>query len=136
MCSTCENSWSSIHVICTLSWYKIYCNKQFTKESILQLDSHTEERLHWEAVKSVKQFLFFHFSYLKHAVMSSSSWFPCDFSLLSSPDLNTYMSHDNGSSAYIRVHQVVTVEDLNSFNIWLYSSTSCPQFLFLLYETI
>ena len=29
-CSTCENSWSSIHMICALSWYKIYCNKQFT----------------------------------------------------------------------------------------------------------
>ena len=136
MCSTCENSWSSIHVIYTLSWCKIYCKKQFTKESILQLDSQTEERLHWEAVRSVKQVLFFHFSYLKHALMSSSSWFPCDFSLLSSPDPNTYVSHDNGSSAYIRVPQVVTVEDLNSFNIWLYSSTSCPQFLFLLYESI
>ena len=119
VCSTCENSWSSIHVIYTLSWCKIYCNKQFTKESILLLDSQWEERLHWEAVRSGKQLLFSHFSYLKHAVMSPSSWFQCDFSLLSSPNLNTYTSYDIGSLGYIRLPQVVTVKDSNSFNIWL-----------------
>ena len=89
-------------------------------ESILQLDSQWEERLHWKAVRSGKQLLLFHFSNLKHAVMSPSSWFPCDFSLLSSPNLNTYVSHDIGSAAYIRLPQVVIAKDSNSSNIWLY----------------